>query len=104
MTYTREQLEFLQHFDRMSALRDLRHMVGWEVFTHLCEQKIQILMASYIKEDASREEVWERHVKLKAVMEFWAAMREAVDHAVDFCNPEEVALAVASLSQNPDLE
>ena len=103
MSYTREQLEYLQNFDRMSALRDLRHMPGWEVFCAMCEQRIQRMMAGYLKEDASREEIWERHLKLKAVMEFQAAMREVVDDAVNFCDPAEVAVALYSLSQEPDL-
>jgi hypothetical protein len=103
MPYSREQLEYLQNFDRMSALRDMRHMPGWPILCDLAEQRIQHMMASYLKEDATAEEIVERHRELKAVMKFFAMLREMVDEAVNFCDPREVELALYSLSQNSDL-
>jgi hypothetical protein len=101
--YSKEQLEYLQNFDRMTHLRDMRHSEGWGIFTALAEQKIQQMMAGYIKEDCSREQVFDRHLKLRAVMEFWANLREVVENSVNFCDPAEVAVALYSLSQDPDL-
>jgi hypothetical protein len=101
--YSREQLEYLQQFDRMTHLRDMRHSQGWEIFAHMAEQKIQQLMAGYIKEDSTREQAFDNHLKLRAVMDFWANLREVVENASNFCDPAEVAVALYSLSQEPDL-
>jgi hypothetical protein len=103
MTYTKEQLEYLQNFDRMTHLRDMRHSQGWDIFTHLAEQRIQQLMAGYIKEDCNREQAFDNHLKLRAVMDFWSSLKDSVENAMNFCDPAEVAVALYSLSQDPDL-
>lgn len=103
MTYTREQMEYLREFDRMAALRDMRHMPGWDIFCQLAEQHIQRKMANYIQQDATSEQIVTRHAETKAVMKFFAMMRDLVDNAVNFCDPREVELALYSLSQDPDL-
>lgn len=103
MPFTREQLEYLKDVERMAALRDLNHSYGWEIYSYLAHQKIDQMAKDFLQDGLTRDQIWEKHVQLKAVGEFQAKMDDLVREAVNFVDPLSIELALYSLNMPPDV-
>lgn len=103
MPFTREQLEYLKDVERMAALRDLHHAYGWEVYSFLAHQRIEQMAKEFLRENLSREEAWEAHIRLRSVGQFQAMMDDLVRTAIDFVDPQSIEIALYSLVTPPDV-
>jgi hypothetical protein len=103
MVYTREQLEYLKNVEKMAALRDLNNTYGWEIYSYLAHQRIDQMAKDFLQDGLTRDEIVEKHTRLKAVGEFQAMMDDLVREAVRFVDPMEIELALYSLNQPPEV-
>ena len=87
---TERENQMLTDAHNAAHLRDLYHSAAWEVYTKFARQRIDQLLKEYMREDLSRDQILEAHMRLQAVTKFQVGMEELVKGAVEFVTPEGV--------------
>jgi hypothetical protein len=103
MSWTVQELEILKQYENAAFLRDLHHTEGWRVYCLLAQEKIQQLTRDYLREDLSRDEIFEAHIRLKAITQFQGIMEENVREAVNLVDPMSIEQLIRSLHQPQEL-
>jgi hypothetical protein len=103
VAWTEHELQILREYENAANLRDLHHTPGWSVYRQLAQQKIAQLTRDYLREDLSRDEIFEAHIRLKAITQFQTILEEMVKDAVDLVDPRSIEDMIRSLHTTPEL-
>ena len=93
----------LKDCENAAVLRDLYHSHGWELYRKFAKDRLEALMRDYLRQDLTREQIIECHLKLQAISEFEAGMEELVRGAVDFVDPGSLHQMILSSRIQPDV-
>lgn len=100
---SKQDEDMLRDAENAAFLRDLYHSHGWELYCKFAKNRLEAIMKHYLREDLTRDEIIECHLKLQAVSEFQSGMEELVRTAVDFVDPSRLYQMILSDRIPPDV-
>jgi hypothetical protein len=101
--YTEFEKRWLEDTTNAAHLRELLNSVGWQLYLRFAHERIDAMLKEYLREDLSREEIYDKHTKLQAVTKFQAAMEDLVKGAVNFLSPQNMQDMIVLSRIEPDV-